>query len=166
MPIILSAILIDEWRMAECIIRAPESESIDDLIEKMDDVSQEVETSYTIDLKESIVSLQFKIGLTALDSARARIGVEGRFRVEIDFWVDNLDELVTEERVQTELIPLLVSTGYSTVRGILLVYTKGTALEYVPTQMLRVRDLLGQEQEALKRSAGRPRRTYVWPRNL
>jgi hypothetical protein len=100
------------------------------------------------DVAANTVGVQIRIGYTvAAGESSPPTDISGRFVLDFIFTVDNLLELLIEEKgqpasaVHPQLVLLLTSVAYSTARGILWTRLAGTALEGVTLPLIDPREL-------------------------
>ena len=102
------------------------------------------------DAAANTVVVQLRIGYSvAAGESSPPPDISGRFVLEFIFTVDNLPELLIEEKgqpasaVHPQLVLLLTSVAYSTARGILWTRLAGTVLEGVTLPLIDPRELYG-----------------------
>ena len=102
------------------------------------------------DAAANTVGVQLRIGYSvAAGESSPPPDISGRFVLDFIFTVDNLPELLVEEKgqpasaVHPQLVLLLTSVAYSTARGILWTRLAGTALEGVTLPLIDPRELYG-----------------------
>ena len=102
------------------------------------------------DVAANTVGVQLRIGYSvAGGEASPPPDISGRFVLDFVFTVENLPELLIEDKgqpasaIHPQLVLLLTSVAYSTARGILWTRLAGTVLEGVTLPLINPRELFG-----------------------